>query len=167
MSEALPRCEPPPLRLVLDTNVVLDLIFWRDPSVRGLEAALRSGAALAIGEPRCLDELRDVLQRPQFARADIDPLAVYEGYASLCEPVGALPAGGPALAPLPRCRDASDQKFLELARRAGADLLVSRDKALLALARKRYGDFRFRIVNPAQAEALLASRESACSRSLS
>ena len=45
------------------------------------------------------------------------------------------PRGAPArLAELPRCRDPHDQKFLELARAAGADALVTKDRALLELA---------------------------------
>ena len=55
--------------------------------------------------------------------------------------------------PLPRCQDRDDQKFLELAARAGADLLVSKDKALLKLrGRTRLG---FEIVKPAAASARL------------
>jgi predicted nucleic acid-binding protein len=36
---------------------------------------------------------------------------------------------------LPRCRDADDQKFMEAAAAAGADLLITKDNALLELAR--------------------------------
>jgi predicted nucleic acid-binding protein len=42
--------------------------------------------------------------------------------------------GRRAAAALPRCRDADDQKFLELAAAAGARYLVSKDQALLELA---------------------------------
>jgi hypothetical protein len=45
---------------------------------------------------------------------------------------------------LPRCRDPDDQKFLELARACRADLLLTRDRALLELARRT----PFRIVTP-------------------
>jgi predicted nucleic acid-binding protein len=37
--------------------------------------------------------------------------------------------------PLPRCKDRDDQKFLELAARCDANMLVSKDKALLTAAR--------------------------------
>ena len=43
---------------------------------------------------------------------------------------------------LPRCRDGDDQKFLEAARDARAEFLVTKDKALLGLAAP------FRIVTP-------------------
>ncbi len=55
--------------------------------------------------------------------------------------------------PLPRCKDPDDQKFLELAARSGADLLVSKDKALLKLrGRTRLA---FRIMKPKDASLLL------------
>jgi len=54
---------------------------------------------------------------------------------------------------LPRCKDPDDQKFLELAARTGANLLVSKDKALLRLARKP--GLPFRIATPANAVAAL------------
>ena len=47
------------------------------------------------------------------------------------------PAPPAALPPLPHCRDADDQKFLELAARCRADVLVTRDRQLLRLARHR------------------------------
>ena len=48
---------------------------------------------------------------------------------------------------LPKCRDADDQKFLEAALAAQADFLVTKDEALLVLAKR---DLPFRIVKPGQ-----------------
>lgn len=66
------------------------------------------------------------------------------------------PASPPArnLPPLPLCRDPDDQKFLELAQAAKAGLLVTKDKALLALAKKA-DRFGFRIAAPAGAAVIL------------
>ncbi|WP_418230155.1 PIN domain-containing protein [Burkholderia mayonis] len=50
---------------------------------------------------------------------------------------------------LPKCKDRDDQKFLELAYAARADWLVSKDRALLKLARRTERDFGFRIAQPA------------------
>ena len=152
MRDPLPRDRP--LRLVLDTNLILDLLFWHDPGVRRLAAALERGDAVALGDPRCLDELRDVLGRPGFARDGVDPQQLFDVFSGRCQPAG--PVQGIDLPALPRCKDAADQKFLELARAAGADLLVSRDKALLRLARKRARIPDFRIVTPAEAEELVS-----------
>ncbi len=49
---------------------------------------------------------------------------------------------------LPRCSDVDDQKFLELARDARADVLISKDKALLKLARKTMQAGLFNILPP-------------------
>ena len=85
--------------------------------------------------------------------------ARYRRYRAL---VCALPSGDAP--PLPRCKDRDDQKFLELAARAGADLLVSRDNALLRLrGRTRLA---FRIVAPAAAVALLPPATATGARSL-
>jgi len=48
---------------------------------------------------------------------------------------------GQDAAELPRCKDSDDQKFLELAARAGAQYLISKDQALLELA-PRVAQFR-------------------------
>ena len=52
---------------------------------------------------------------------------------------------------LPRCRDKDDQKFLEAALAARADVLVTKDRALLDLARRTA---RFRIVTPEEFTAI-------------
>jgi len=49
---------------------------------------------------------------------------------------------------LPKCRDRDDQKFLELAHASGAEWLVSKDRAVLKLARRIARDFAFRIAEP-------------------
>jgi predicted nucleic acid-binding protein len=49
---------------------------------------------------------------------------------------------------LPRCQDRDDQKFLELARDARADWLITADKALLKLARRDKLRGLFRILTP-------------------
>jgi predicted nucleic acid-binding protein len=55
------------------------------------------------------------------------------------------------------CRDASDQKFLELARDCGADFLVTKDAALLVLARRKIRRAPFAIVTPPQFAEVLNS----------
>jgi predicted nucleic acid-binding protein len=49
---------------------------------------------------------------------------------------------------LPLCKDKDDQKFLELARDADAQTLITKDKALLKLARKTARDGLFGIIPP-------------------
>ena len=127
------RHTPVPQRLVLDTNVVLDLIVFHDPGVEHLAEAIRSGAAMPVTTRECLEELRRVLAYPALkldAPAQNDAFERYRAQALL---IG--DSAEPAPAALPRCADPDDQKFLELAQRAGARFLLTKDKALLRLAR--------------------------------
>ncbi len=140
------------LRIVLDTNVVLDLLHFGDPAAAPIRRALLAGKATCCGNAACRDELAHVLSYPQFKIPEHEARRILDEYAALAEPCCA--ADGAALPPLPQCRDPDDQKFLELAQAAQADLLVTKDKALLALARKS-GRFGFRIATPAGAATLL------------
>jgi predicted nucleic acid-binding protein len=60
--------------------------------------------------------------------------------------------------PLPVCRDPNDQKFLELARDCRADYLVTKDRALLELARRKIRRVPFCIVTPQQFGAALGNK---------
>jgi len=50
--------------------------------------------------------------------------------------------------PLPLCKDPDDQKFLEIARDAHAECLITKDKALLKLARRTARAGLFTIIPP-------------------
>lgn len=138
------------LRLVLDTNVVLDLFHWANVDAVPIMAALEAGRVECLADERTLDELRRVLTYPQLK---LTPDMIAERYARYSGLVTLVPEGE---APrLPHCKDRDDQKFLELAARCGAHLLVSKDKALLKLrGRTTLG---FQILKPAAASALLAA----------
>jgi putative PIN family toxin of toxin-antitoxin system len=137
------------LRLVLDTNVVLDLFHWANTDAVPIMAALEGGRIECFADERTLDELQRVLTYPQLK---MTPEMMSERYARYSGLVQLVPAG--EAPPLPRCKDRDDQKFLELAARCGANILVSKDKALLKLrGRTTLG---FQILKPAAASALLA-----------
>ena len=136
------------LRLVLDTNVVLDLFHWGNVDAVPIIAALEAGQIECFADERTLDELKRVLTYPQLKQT---PEMIAERYARYSQLIQLVPPGE---APkLPRCKDRDDQKFLELAARCEANLLVSKDKALLRLrGRTTLG---FKILKPAEASALL------------
>jgi putative PIN family toxin of toxin-antitoxin system len=138
------------LRLVLDTNVVLDLFHWGNVDAVPIMAALEAGQIECFADERTLDELQRVLTYPQLKQT---PEMIAERYARYRQLITMVPSGE---APkLPRCKDRDDQKFLELAARCEANLLVSKDKALLRLrGRTTLG---FQILKPAAASALLQS----------
>lgn len=137
------------LRLVLDTNVVLDLFHWANTDAVPIMAALESGRIACFADQRTLDELQRVLTYPQLK---MTPDMMSERYARYSGLIQLVPAG--EAPPLPRCKDRDDQKFLELAARCGANILVSKDKALLKLRGRT--TLAFQIMKPAAASALLA-----------
>ncbi len=133
------------MRLVLDSNVVLALWLFADPALASLRAACEEGRVTLLSNEACLHELARVLRYPVFKLDEAGASAILAAYRARLSLVS-----GPAQPafPLPRCRDQDDQKFLELARDGGADFLISRDKALLTLARKKRLTGHFAILTP-------------------
>ncbi|MBS0448246.1 MAG: putative toxin-antitoxin system toxin component, PIN family [Proteobacteria bacterium] len=119
----------PPPAVVLDTNVVLDWLLFRDPTCNLLAERITAGRLRWLATPAMRNELAHVLDRCTLAAwsPDIDALlACWDRWAE------AVPDAQPA--DTPRCRDPDDQKFIDTALAAGARWLLSRDKALLQLA---------------------------------
>jgi len=146
------------LRLVLDTHVVLDIFHWRNPGVTPILTAARAGGVSLVTNTRCLAELQHVLRRPRFGLTDKAADDIVGSYLALATHDDGAAAPQPLVA-LPRCKDQADQKFLELARDAGADLLVTRDKALLTLARRKFALRGLRIVRPEDAAAIVDGKQ--------
>jgi putative PIN family toxin of toxin-antitoxin system len=131
-------------RIVIDTNVCLDLFVFRDPRWAGLLAALESGAVEAVTRADCRDEYLHVLHYPHLPLDE----ATRPGAAASFDALITVVAPDSRAIRLPVCTDRDDQKFLEIARDAGADILITKDKALLKLARKTARDNLFRIMQP-------------------
>jgi putative PIN family toxin of toxin-antitoxin system len=119
----------PPL-LVLDTNVVLDWLVFRDPRVVMLWQWFNSQRARWLATPAMHLEFMQVLARPGMQAWAPDAEAVSRAWAVHAHMVPA------ALAAPWRCRDLSDQMFLDLAVAHQAQALLTRDRSLLALARR-------------------------------
>jgi putative PIN family toxin of toxin-antitoxin system len=147
-----------PRTVVLDSNVWIDLLVFDDPAARPIRAALEAGALVALIDARCLNELERVLDYPQFRARAVDKAAALATVARLARLVAPAPDApeAPVGRPLPKCKDRDDQKFLELAHAARAEWLVSKDRALLKLARRTERDFGFRIAQPAPFTAACA-----------
>lgn len=135
-------------RVVLDSNVWIDILVFDDDATRPIRAALERGALHAVIDARCLAELTRVLDYPQFVARAVDKAAALAHVARLAtlEAPQATQAEGAAL---PKCKDRDDQKFLELAHAAKVQWLVSKDRALLKLNKRTTRDFGFRIAEPA------------------
>jgi putative PIN family toxin of toxin-antitoxin system len=133
-----------PNRLVIDTNVLLDLFVFHDPRWNGLLDALRSGAIQGVTREDCRQEWLHVLHYPHLPLNEATRQDAVAQFDNLIEIIDATVNASP----LPRCSDRDDQKFLELARDAQAAILVTKDKALLKLARRTAKAGMFRILTP-------------------
>ncbi len=128
---------PPPLpdsayQVVLDTNVCLDLFVFHDQYTLPILAALQSGHIQAVTRSDCRAEWLAVLHYRHLALDEAQRALVaaeFDRYISCIAP----PESGTRL---PVCTDKDDQKFLQLARDAQVKYLITKDKALLKLARK-------------------------------
>ena len=118
---------------VLDTNIVLDLFVFSDPATPVLRQALEAGQLRWIATQAMRDELERVLAyvhivpRLLFYRLSAqDVLARFDALVQIVDvaPKVAL-----------NCKDADDQKFIDLAA-AHQSLLLSKDHAVLALAKR-------------------------------
>lgn len=134
----------PAKRIVLDTNVCLDLFVFNDPRWARLIEAIESGEVEAITRADCRDEYLAVLHYSHLPLGDDSRPAAAARFDALIKV--ATPAAKPIR--LPVCSDKDDQKFLELARDAGADILITKDKALLKLGRKTAQAGLFKIMLP-------------------
>jgi putative PIN family toxin of toxin-antitoxin system len=118
--------------VVLDTNVVLDWLVFDDVAVQPLAQALTEGRLRWVATPAMLDEFSHVLHRPGLER--------WLARRQQALTFAAASAERADMAPLPparalRCDDPDDQKFIDLALAWPARWLITRDKALLRLAR--------------------------------
>lgn len=112
----------------------MDWLVFRDNRVRALTSALTSGALRWLVAPAMRDEIRHVLGRG-IAAAYAPDLAFIEAqfdtHALTVETIAPQPLAGRLV-----CRDPDDQKFVDLALATNARWLISRDKAVLALAKR-------------------------------
>lgn len=127
---------------VLDTNVWLDWLVFDDPGVRPLRAALGDGLRL-VASDATRAELAAVLQRPRIHPSlPADAARRLDEFDRLVSLVANPPATD-----LP-CRDPDDQMFIDLAVAVGARWLLTKDKALLALARAAWRRHALRVLDP-------------------
>jgi predicted nucleic acid-binding protein len=165
----LPTQAPPPLlpsaqsgtrpKVVVDTNIVLDLLLFNAPAVAALHQALRDQSLHWITTEAMREELERVLHYPKIvARLHATPAhpsaasagpspapshhadsnanhntahvnAVLAQFDALTTRLAAAPKAHSV------CKDRDDQKFIDLAVQHQA-LLLSKDKAVLCMAKR-------------------------------
>ncbi len=137
--------EPAAPVVILDTNVVLDWLVFRHPECAALGAAILSGNLHWIGTRAMRQELDHVLARGHLEAWAPDLTSLWAHWDRHCAEVPIpAPTGPPGRL---RCSDPDDQKFIELAVACRARWLLSRDRAVLKLAR-RLRDHRIEILSP-------------------
>ena len=131
-------------RIVLDTNVCLDLFVFRDPRWQHLLSAMQQDQVECLTSSSCRMEWTLVLNYKKLALTEIQQQTLLAEFDSLIQ----VTPDVEATIKLPVCRDKDDQKFLVLAHAAQADFLITKDKALLKLARKTTRLGLFTIASP-------------------
>lgn len=114
-------------RIVIDTNVYVSRVL-RPMSVPGQAVAKGWTEAIPLLSTATWEELREVLNRPKFARyAQPDQISAFlRQVRGVSETVSTRIL-------IRACRDPKDDKFLELAVHGRADLIVTGDQDLLVL----------------------------------
>jgi uncharacterized protein len=144
------------LKLVLDTNVVIDWLVFADPYMKPLRDGVSDRRVEIITHTPAIEELRRVLAYPALKLAPTRQAEVLEQYEARTRSADSGPEL-PLPASFPRCKDPDDNHFLALAYHCKADALVSRDNALLKLKR-RASPFGFQILDVQQMIAALQAR---------
>lgn len=132
--------------VVVDTQVVLDWLVFRDAAAQPLLRAVVGGRLRWLATAAMRAELGHMLVHPSLAPWPHDTeeaLTFFDTYVSLV----AEPAVPLTLRLV--CSDVDDQIFIDTALAHDATWLVTRDKALLKLRRKAFAR-GLRIVRPAE-----------------
>lgn len=119
---------------VLDTNVVLDWLVFRDPGCDMLRDALATGAVRWCGSAVMRSELAHVLGRGVARAWEPDIAALWSQWDLRCTELAE--SGRSSTSPRLRCSDPDDQMFIDFALAHGARWLLSKDRAVLKLARR-------------------------------
>jgi putative PIN family toxin of toxin-antitoxin system len=132
-------------RLVLDTNICLDLFVFHDSRWSSLLTGLREKKLEAVTKTSCRNEWLTVLHYPQLPVTDANRPGIIQSFDDL---IPCIDIGYSSTIKLPICSDSDDQQFMELARDAQATHLITKDKALLKCARKVAQSRLFHILTP-------------------
>jgi len=119
--------QPAP-RIVFDTNVVLSALLFSHGRLTWMVGHWQAGDCVPLVSRATAQELKKVLAYRKFQLSVDEQLEALCSFIPFCEVVE-IARSCPVI-----CRDAKDQKFLDLAHRGKSDILVTGDQDLLALA---------------------------------
>ena len=126
MNTALNDIKP---RLVLDTNVILDLLVFKDPTAEPIRHLLDAKLVDAVRSEASILELIDVIQRPTFKLSQEEQAIILQAWESVTR---LLENTAIEAAPF-TCCDLDDQVFLDMAYSIRPALLLSKDLRVLEL----------------------------------
>ena len=119
--------------IVIDTNIVLDLLVFKDPATTPLQQALSASQLNWLATQPMRDELARVLTYPQIVtRPNFYKLLADEvltAFYKQARIVAVAPKAGVT------CSDPDDQKFIDLAVTYKA-ILLSKDKAVTSMTKR-------------------------------
>jgi putative PIN family toxin of toxin-antitoxin system len=118
--------------VILDTNILLDILVFDDQRAHPLRTALSNQELDALVTEDTLDELIDVISRPQFSldkQKQAEILLQWQSWSRLVK------QSDLQIAPW-KCKDRDDQVFINLAFSFKPSTLISKDKLVLKLAKR-------------------------------
>jgi len=136
----------PPKLIVIDSQSLFDWMVFRNPTCDRWDVILAGSSWEWIFTSEMKAEFDFVAAKGFGERWPVDADAVASTWARHGHAVETPPQPG-ATARL-HCTDEDDQKFIDLAIAARAHTLVTRDKALLRLARKALERHGLRVCRP-------------------
>lgn len=119
-----------PLRVVLDTNVVLSALVFGAGTAGRLRLGWQHGVFVPLASTATVQELIRVLAYPKFRLSRLEQDELLADYLPHTQAVR-IPQPPPTV---PKCRDLLDVPFMHLAVAGKAKVLASGDRDLLALA---------------------------------
>jgi putative PIN family toxin of toxin-antitoxin system len=118
--------------VVLDTNILLDIFVFDDERAIHLKKVLFDKTRHFVASQKTIEEFADVISRPLFKLDEKAQAAILAQWQSIAEQ-----RDDSNLAPAPwKCQDPDDQIFLDLAYQLRPTILISKDNAVLQIARK-------------------------------
>jgi len=128
------------MRVILDTNVVIDWLVFDHPFMAPLRDGVRHKSIRVMRHELTIAELARVLRYPMLKLTEQRCESVVSGYvANTCAaevPIAFSREDWCLPERFPSCRDRDDDLFLALAFHSRADALVTRDKQLLKMQKR-------------------------------
>jgi putative PIN family toxin of toxin-antitoxin system len=116
-----------PLRVVFDANVVASTLLFRNSRLHWLREHWQSEQCDPLISKSSVEELQRIFLYSKFKMENELKMELLSLYLSSCEVIHVNKAC------TVKCRDAKDQKYLNLAVAGNADVLVTGDEDLLIL----------------------------------